>query len=153
MLTSVIEQVQVLLSALGVLCPLLAWSRWEYNSPELTVLKLDKIYRLNCTFVGGSILELRQFTDRMKACYQLIVQPWNHYIKDELDQIFSETAGPHAELDTSEVYGRKGTLILESLVKPYSPDFTDDERHLQPGTDLEVTITPELKGCHETKYP
>ena len=153
MLTSVIEQVQVLLSALGVLCPLLAWSRWEYNSPELTVLKLDKIYRLNCAFATGSILELQQFPDRTKGCYQLIVQPWDPYIKDELDQIFSEAASPHAELDTSEVYGRQGTLILESLVKPYSPDFTDDEKNLQPETDLEVIITPELKGSDETMYP
>ena len=152
-LTSVIEQVRVLLSAFGVLCPLLAWSSWEYNSPQLTVLKLDKIYRLNCTFASGSILELQQFPDRIKGCYQLIVQPEDPYIRDELDLIFSEAAGPHAELDTSEVYGAKGTLILESLVKPYSPDFVDDEKVLQPGTDLEVTITPELKGSDETMYP
>ncbi len=117
------------------------------------MIELNKNYRLNCTLESGSILELQQFPDRMKGCYQLIVQPWDHYIKDELDQIFSEAAGPHAELDTSEVYGAKGTLILESLVEPYSPDFTDDEKNLQPGTDLEVTITPELKGCYETKYP
>ena len=153
MLTSVIEQVQVLLSAFGVLCPLLPWSSWEYNSSQLTVLKLDKIYRLNCTFVSGSVLELQQFPDRMKGCYQLIVQPRDPYIKDEIDLIFGEAAGPHAELDTSEVYGRKGTLILESLVKPYSPDFTDDEKMLQAGADLEVIINLELKGCHETRYP
>lgn len=115
--------------------------------------KLDKTYRLNCTFLSGSILELQQFLDRIKGCYQLIVQPWDPYIKDALDQIFGEAGGTHAELDTSEVYGRKGTLILESLVKPYSPDFTDEEKELQEGADLEVIITPEPKGCHETKYP
>ena len=44
-------------------------------------------------------------------------------------------------------------LILESIVKPYSPDFTDDEKVLQPGTNLEVTITLELKGRDVLRYP
>lgn len=96
---------------------------------------------------------MRQFPERMKGCYQLIVHPWDYYITQELDLIFTEAAGPHAELDTTEIYTPKGLLILETIVKPYSPDFIDDEKELQPGTDLEVTITPELKGSDETMYP
>ena len=89
----------------------------------------------------------------MKGCYQLIVQPWDSYIKDELDQIFNEGAGPFSELDYSEVYGQKDTLILESVVQPFSPDFIDEEKDLQSGASLEVTIKPELKGVGENLYP
>ncbi len=89
----------------------------------------------------------------MKGCYQLIVQPWDPYIKDELDQIFEEGAGMFSELDKSEVYGQKDTLILESIVQPFSPDFAEDEKELLSGTSLEVTIKPELKGVGENLYP
>ena len=117
------------------------------------MLNLDKPYRLSCTFVEGSILELQQFPDRMKGCYQLIVQPWDPYIKDELTQVFVEGAGMFSELDYSEVYGQKDTLILESIVQPFSPDFGEDEKELLSGTSLEVTIKPELKGVGENLYP
>lgn len=117
------------------------------------MLNLEKPYRLSCTFIEGSILELQQFPDRMKGCYQLIVQPWDPNVKDELDLIFQEGAGPFSELDYSEVYGQKDTLILESIVKPFSPDFAEDEKELQSGTSLEVTIKPELKGVGENLYP
>ena len=89
----------------------------------------------------------------MCSCYQLIVEPWNPCVKDELDQIFNEGAGPFSELDYSEVYGPKDTLILESVVLPFSPDFIDEEKDLQAGTSLEVTIKPELKGVGENLYP
>ena len=89
----------------------------------------------------------------MTGCFQLIVLPWDPYFRDELDLIFSEGAGPDSEVDTSEVYGPKDTLILESIVQPFSPDFIEDEKDLQEGISLEVTIKPELKGCGENVYP
>ncbi len=116
------------------------------------MIELNKNYRLSCTLESCSILELQQFPERLKGCYQLIVHPWDYFIREEWDLIFSEEAGPHVEVDTSEIYAPKDLLILESIVKPYSPDFSDYEKDLQPGTDLEVTITPELKGNEEHKY-
>jgi hypothetical protein len=97
---------------------------------------------------------MQNFTDRMKGVYQLVVQPWDLCIKRDLDRLFKEAAGPHSELDTSELYGAKDTLILESIIKPYAPDFTDTEKELlQEGTSLEVTIQPELKGEGELLFP
>jgi len=97
---------------------------------------------------------MQNFSDRMKNCYQLVVSPWDQCIKHDLDRLFSEAAGPHAELDTSELYGPKDTLILESIIKPYTPDFTDIEKGLlQAGTSLEVTIQPELKGKGDILFP
>ena len=97
---------------------------------------------------------MQKFSDRMKSCYQLVVSPWDQCIKHDLDRLFSEAAGPHAELDTSELYGPKDTLNLESIIEPYAPDITDIEKELlQAGTSLEATIQPELKGEGQILFP
>lgn len=97
---------------------------------------------------------MQSFKDRMTGCYQLVVQPWDQCIKDQLNRVFEENAGPNVKLDTSEVFGVRNTLILESVIKPYAPDFTETEKELiQEGTSLEVTIQPELKGEGDMLFP
>jgi hypothetical protein len=118
------------------------------------MLKLNTNHRISCSLVSGSLTEMKSFKDRMTGCFQLVVQPWDMDLKDQLNRVFEENAGPHAKLDTLEVFGAGDTLILESVIKPYAPDFTETEKELlQKGTSLEVTIQPELKGEGEILFP
>ena len=67
---------------------------------------------------------------------------------------FEEEAGPHIQLDTSEVFTRKGELILETIRKPHVPDFPNQGEPC-PGTSLSACVFPELKytSDHEYAYP
>ena len=115
------------------------------------MIELNKRYRLDCTLIEGSITEMRQFPDRMKGCYQLEVFPWEPYIKHELDQVIKLGAGPYASIDNSEIYGVKDSLILETVIKPYQPDFLE-EGDPAPSTSLRVTIFPELKFSTDGEF-
>ena len=50
---------------------------------------------------------MQQFSDRMKGCYQIIIEAFDPYLLDELMLAFEEEAGPHIQLDTSEVFTSK----------------------------------------------
>ena len=63
---------------------------------------------------------------------------------EELTQSFAEDAGPELEVDTSEVFTGKGELILETVIKPYAPDFRNEDS-LSTGASIKVTVMPELK--------
>ena len=43
-------------------------------------------------FVEGDLDEMKQFPDRMKGCYQIIVQPFDPYLKLLLTEAFEEAA-------------------------------------------------------------
>ena len=118
------------------------------------MITLEKRLDIDGFFVSGSLDEMQQFSDRMKGCYQIIIEPFEPYLLDELVLAFEEEAGPHIQLDTSEVFTRKGELILETIRKPHAPDFAN-EGDLHPGTSITACVFPELKysSDHEYGYP
>lgn len=118
------------------------------------MITLDKRVDISGYFVEGSLDEMQQFSDRMKGCYQIIVQPFEPMLVDELKESFSYAAGPYTEVDTSEAITQKGELILETIVKPYAPDFPN-QGEPYPGTSVKVTVFPELKynSDHSFAYP
>ena len=118
------------------------------------MITLDKRVDISGYFVEGSLDEMQQFPDRMKGCYQIIIQPFEPMLVDELRESFSYAAGPHTEVDTSETITRKDELILETIVKPYAPDFPN-QGEPYPGTSVKVTVFPELKynSDHSFAYP
>ena len=118
------------------------------------MIMLEKRLDISGYFVEGDLDEMKQFPDRMKGCYQIIVQPFDPYLKLMLDEAFEEAAGPHAQVDTSEVYTSSGDLIIETIRKPYAPDFTN-QGEPYPGTSVKVTVFPEIKynSDHSFVYP
>lgn len=118
------------------------------------VITLEKRLDISGHLVSGSIDEMQQFPDRMKGCYQIIVEPFDPDLMELLTKAFHEGTGPDVRLDTSEVYRGKDQLIMETIRKPYAPDFPN-EGEPYPGTSLKVTVFPELKfsGDHSVAYP
>ena len=90
----------------------------------------------------------------MKGCYQIIIQPFEPHLDLILTESFREAAGPHPKLDLSEVLTHSGDLILETIRKPYAPNFPN-QGEPYPGTSLKVTVWPELKFSqdHSVAYP
>ena len=124
------------------------------NQHQFVMITINKRVDISGHFVSGSIDEMVQFPDRMKGCYQVILEPFDYYIKDELDQAVLEAAGPFIKIDTSETYTSRGDLILETVVKPYAPDFPNQGEPF-PGTGIKATVLPELKysADHSVAYP
>ena len=118
------------------------------------MIALEKRLDIDGYFVSGSLDEMQQFSDRMKGCYQIIIEPFDPYLPDELMLAFEEEAGPGIQLDTSEVFTRKGELILETIRKPHAPDFPNQGEPF-PGTSITACVFPELKysSDHEYGYP
>lgn len=117
-------------------------------------IQLNKRFDVSGYFVGGSLDEMQQFRDRMKGCYQIILLPFNPMFKFELDQVLELAAGPETVIDTSEIYGKDDNLILETVVKPYAPDFPNQDEPF-PGTSIKVTARPEVRysADHGIIYP
>ena len=61
------------------------------------MITLEKRLDISGYFVEGDLDEMKQFPDRMKGCYQIIVQPFDPYLKLMLDEAFQEAAGPHLQ--------------------------------------------------------
>lgn len=87
------------------------------------MIKLEKRLDISGFFVEGDLDEMKQFSDQMKGCYQIIVQPFDPHLKFLLTEAFEEAVGPHAQVDTSEVFTTSGNLIMETIRKPYAPDY------------------------------
>ena len=126
----------------------------DQTNTTLVMITLEKRLDIDGFIVSGSLDEMQQFSDRMKGCYQIIIEPFEPYLLDELMLAFEEEAGPHVQLDTSEVFTRKGELILEAILKPHAPDFAN-EGDLYPGTSITACVFPELKysSGYEYGYP
>ena len=92
---------------------------WDRPTPHCVMITLNKRLDISGFFVDGSIDEIQQFRDRMKGCYQIIMDPFEPHLIEELTQSFAEDAGPELEVDASEVFTGKGELILETVIKPY----------------------------------
>ena len=117
---------------------------WERPRPNCVMITLIESLDISGFFVDGSIDEMRQFCDRMKGCYQVVINPFEPHLIKELAESFTEDAGPELEVDTSEVFTGKGELILETVIKPYTTDFRNEDS-LSVGTSIKVTVLPELK--------
>ena len=63
------------------------------------MITLDKRVDISGYFVEGSLDEMQQFSDRMKGCYQIIVQPFEPMLVEELKESFSYAAGPYTEVE------------------------------------------------------
>ena len=117
-------------------------------------IQLNRRFDVSGHLVSGSLDEMQQFRDRMCGCYQIFLQPFDPMLKFELDQILELAAGPETVIDPTEIYTRDEELILETVIKPYAPDFPNQgEPH--PGTSLKVTVFPEMKfnPDHTIAYP
>lgn len=107
-------------------------------------IELNKRLDISGYFEGGSLDEMQQFQDRMCGCYQIILQPFDPNFRFELDQVLGLVAGPETVIDASEIYGKDGNMILESVIKPYAPDFPNQGEPF-PGTSIKVTVRPEVR--------
>ena len=126
----------------------------DYVNATTIVFELNKRSDITGYYTSGSLDEMQQFPDRMKGCYQIIIEPFNPDLRDELLMVFELNAGPDAKLDTSELFRGKDDIVLESVVKPYAPDFPN-QGEPYPGTSVKVTVRPELKfnPDHSVCYP
>lgn len=126
----------------------------QTNHHKPMSIQLNKRFDVSGHLVSGSLDEMQQFRDRMCGCYQIILQPFDPMLQFELDQILELAAGPEPVLDTTEIYTRDKDLILETVVKPYAPDFPNQNEPM-PGTSIKVTVFPELKYSpdHSIAYP
>ena len=116
------------------------------------MITLDKIYRLVCTFSEGSLHEMQSFPDKMRGCYRLTVEPFSPTFKEELKLAIDTGKGPNAEVDLSEVYGPKYLVYLETIKKPYAPQFAVDGTEPAYGDSLTVHVRPELKFNRSGEY-
>ena len=87
---------------------------------------------------------MKHFAVRMKDCYQIFVEPFDPCLMLLLTEAFEEAAGPHAQVDTSEVFTSFGDLIVETIRKSYAPDL-HNQGEPSPGTSVKVTVLPEIK--------
>ena len=116
----------------------------DQTNTTLIMITLEKRLDISGFFVEGDLDEMKQFPDRMKGCYQIIVEPFDPCLKLLLTEAFEEAARPHVQVDISEVFTRSGDLIMETIRRPYAPDFPN-QGEPYPGTSVKVTVFPEIK--------
>ena len=107
----------------------------DQTNTTLIMITLEKRLDISGFFVEGDLDEMKQFPDRMKGCYQIIVEPFDPCLKLLLTEAFEEAAGPYVQVDISEVFARSGDLIMETIRKPYAPDFPNQGKP-HPGTSV-----------------